>query len=385
MNDIEDRLRDALAARAQAVQDDGRYAALPAPRPYAAFRMRWMLPVAAAAAMVALIASVTIIVQRDRAPEAAAPAASAAVRIPPFYAASLVTDRVTKHRVTKQGRTEYVERDAGAWGVYDSGTGERVAEFPALADARVAGVGDGRTFFLAGREASRTSKGTRFIKITLGADGRIVRQEPLPLSGTLGNEGITAFTASRDGRRLAFGTFKKATECRKRCGDSAAQVVVVDVETGRVQRWKAPRNGYVYDLAWSADGRTLGYGVGTLPTQGMVGVLDATSGRELSDRVVSRNPGTVVARPGTADFVAVSDRKKTSTGERTEFTEFSAKTGERLRTWEVGVSFDPLLFDETGRSLIGWREGKLFRLDGDRLKPIAMPDLAKNQRLDVAW
>lgn len=386
MNDIEDRLRDALAARAATVQDDGRYAALPAPKLTAGFRMRWMLPVAAAAAMVALIASVTITVQRDRAPEAAAPAASTAVRIPPFYAASVVTERVVK-----QGRTV----EEGPWGVYDSETGERVAEFPELVDAQVAGVGDGRTFFIAGREARRT--GTRFIKITLGADGRIERQESLPLPGSLGNDGVAALAASRDGRRLAFGTYKKAAECRERCsgdsgdsGDTAAYVVVVDVATGRVQRWKAPRDAFVYGLSWSYDGRKLAYAVGAEPPRGMVGVLDATPGRELSqrltvNRVVFRKPGTVVARPGTANFVAAMDRKKTSTEERTLFAEFSAKAGEEVRLWEVGVWFNPLLFDETGRALIGWREGRLFWLDGDRLNPIAMPDLDKNQRLQVAW
>ncbi|MEU4535482.1 hypothetical protein AB0G15_11505 [Streptosporangium sp. NPDC023825] len=55
MTEIEDRLRDAMAARAESVRDDGRPRALPAPRGTSG--ARWWAPIAVAAAIVTVVAA----------------------------------------------------------------------------------------------------------------------------------------------------------------------------------------------------------------------------------------------------------------------------------------------------------------------------------------
>jgi len=58
MTSFENRLRDALTARAQTVQDDGRPHPLPAPRQFAP--RRWRVPIAAAAAIATVVAGVAM-------------------------------------------------------------------------------------------------------------------------------------------------------------------------------------------------------------------------------------------------------------------------------------------------------------------------------------
>ncbi|MFC4537034.1 hypothetical protein [Sphaerisporangium dianthi] len=69
MSSIEDRLRDALAAKAETVQDDGRPRVLPATRGRTA---RWWAPVAVAAAIVAVVAGTVVGTHAITAPAPAA-------------------------------------------------------------------------------------------------------------------------------------------------------------------------------------------------------------------------------------------------------------------------------------------------------------------------
>ncbi|MEU1879197.1 hypothetical protein ABZ470_17935 [Streptosporangium sp. NPDC020072] len=82
MTGIEDRLRDALAARAEAVTDDGRPRVLPEPhRPLA--RPGWWAPVAVAAAMV-LVVGVVVVGTRTRLVTAPRPVSSSGALPPPI-------------------------------------------------------------------------------------------------------------------------------------------------------------------------------------------------------------------------------------------------------------------------------------------------------------
>ncbi|YCK37850.1 hypothetical protein ACNF49_28490 [Actinomadura sp. ATCC 39365] len=85
MTTIEDRLRDAMAARAETVQDDGRPRVAPSPRRGPAAARWWWAPVAVATATAAVV-GVTVLGTRtigSAPPSAAAPKAAAAGRLSP--------------------------------------------------------------------------------------------------------------------------------------------------------------------------------------------------------------------------------------------------------------------------------------------------------------
>ncbi|MEV3985838.1 hypothetical protein [Nonomuraea sp. NPDC049758] len=85
MTTIEDRLRDAMAARAETVQDDGRPRVAPPPRRRATAARWWWAPVAVATATAAVV-GVTVMGTRtigSAPPPAAAPAAAAGRLSPP--------------------------------------------------------------------------------------------------------------------------------------------------------------------------------------------------------------------------------------------------------------------------------------------------------------
>ncbi|MEU6721490.1 hypothetical protein ABZ897_59470 [Nonomuraea sp. NPDC046802] len=368
---IEDRLRDALTARAQTVQDDGRFAVLPAPRTP---RTRWALPVAVAAAMAVLIAVVTVSLRPSPPPRPAGPAP-----LPAFYAGSVLTERAT---TTGTGKVTAIRQDVGPWGVYDSRSGRRVTDLPLPVDTKVAGLGDGRTFFVVGRDR-RTDPVLKFMKITLTSDGRIAAQTPLPLAVSAKRGGFTAFAVAPDGQALAFSR-QQSGKCANACENSHAEVSVFDVPSRQTRRWNGSSLSYIQHLSWAGDGRWLAYDLaGSTAGVGEQGVLDASPGRELSRMTtVDNSMGYTAGRPHASTFVTVMSR----TDRLTSLTEFSANDGKRLRDWTIPVWFTPLTFDATGRVLIGWqRPGKLARLDGDRLTLIPMPELAPKQHLQVAW
>ncbi|WP_067172949.1 hypothetical protein [Microtetraspora niveoalba] len=60
MSSIEDRLKDAMAAKAETVRDDGRPRALPAPQPWHPLRSRWGVPALVAAAIVTVVAGTAV-------------------------------------------------------------------------------------------------------------------------------------------------------------------------------------------------------------------------------------------------------------------------------------------------------------------------------------
>lgn len=380
MSTIEDRLRDAMAARADAVQDDGRFPALPASAPRRSFRARWVLPVAVAAAMVTLVAAITVTVQ-GRGTQHPVADSTAPARTPIFYAASILTERRTvKENVTSS------DFEAARWGVYDSRTGMRTADLPDLVDGHVAGLGDGRTFFMTGRDRQNPTTRfapTKFFRVTLTADGRIAEQVSLPLSETIASENIVVLTASPDGRRLALSVQVREPGCKLPCTRYYAEVRVVDVKTGKMRRWRSPNGKFIQNMSWAGDGGSVVVSLlGEAISDRQVRVLDISQGGSISSRVVTDALGFVVGRPGVSTFVTGLSRTEQST----RLAEFSTTSGKRMRDWKVEGWFNPLAFDSTGRVLLGWtRPGRLVRVDGERLVPIAMPELPKGKQLDVAW
>ncbi|MEU9884482.1 hypothetical protein [Sphaerisporangium sp. NPDC051011] len=370
----------AIAAAVATAQDDGRFPTSPARAPGRPSHVRWVLPVAVAAAMVTLVTAITVTVQgrgaRYPVADGTAPAGT-----PLFYAASVLTERRTV-----KGKVVSSDFEAARWGVYDSRTGKRTADLPDLVDSHVAGLGDGRTFFIAGRDRRNPKTRiapTKFIRVTLTADGRIAEQVPLPLSGTIGSENIVVLAASPEGRRLAFSVQVREPDCKLPCS-RYAEVRVVDVGTGKMRRWRSPNAKSIQDMSWAGDGGSVVFTLfGEAIGDRQVRVLDIPPDGSISSRVLVTDAATPVAgRPGASTFVMGLARTEQST----RLAEFSTTTGKRVLDWKVEGWFNPLAFDSTGRVLLGWtRPGKLVRVDGERLVPIAMPELPKGKHLNVAW
>lgn len=361
MSVIEDRLRDAMHARARAVQEEGVAPALPARR--RAVRFGWVAPIVVAAAIVALVAGITVAVRDEpREPVVVTPAAT-----PPFYVGAVVTRSMDGAGGVIEGGPE-----RGPLGVYDSGTGRRTAELPVLAESRVAGLGDGRTFFLAGRE--RQAAAIRFYRLTLTPDGRIGRQEALPIPADLHVRGLDALAVSPDGRKLAYSV-------RGDTGD----VRVADVGSGQVRRWHTAEAGVSYSMAWSGESRTLVFSWwGEHPLGSKTRLLDTTRpGQDLLDgKVVAGRPTYPAVKPGGSTFVTQQGGGRGIP----HLVEFSTRTGEQVGERAVKEWFSPTDYDATGRVLLGFvRGGAPARLDGDRPVRIPLSGLPKGKSFEATW
>ncbi|MEU0477608.1 hypothetical protein ABZ260_00265 [Streptosporangium sp. NPDC006013] len=369
---IEDRLRDAMAARARTVQDDGPPPPLPGPR-----RLlwgRWTLPIAVAVATVAVMAGIGVTVRGGGSgrPPVLAPAIAPA---PPFYVAAVVTSSTVKTK-----NATHTSSTRGPLGVYDSRTGERTAWLPALDHSQVAGLGDGRTFFVAGRE--REGAPLRFYRITLTSDGEIGERVALSLPADLRTETLDVLAASPDGRKLAYSVSKPGT-------DRIREVRVADVVTGEVRRWRTAKSGFIYRMAWVGGARTLVFSwQGHDRPFGQEAMLLDTSvaGRDLlSAKPVDGDTTFFAARPGGSSFVTQEGGRNV---EAPSLVEFSVTTGRRVRAWVPQEWFKPVAFDASGRVLLGIvRGGAPARLDGQRVTRIKTPELPQGQdvRLETTW
>ncbi|SDJ26430.1 hypothetical protein [Nonomuraea jiangxiensis] len=365
MNTIEERLRETLTARAAIVPDhlppDLSDLSLPEPPR----RGRRLAPVAVAAMIAALIAGIAVVVQQRMAD----PQPASIPATPPFYVGSVVTD--------------YADVSYGPWEVYATATGARVATtLPQLSHARVAGVGDGRTFFLAGRNTDARHKRTTFYRITLNDRGQASADKIMALPSW---EPIESMAAAPDGRSFAFSMKSTQVDCARACA-SWRELRVWDVVRSRASAlYTAPVDKFppVVGMSWLGDGHTLAlslYERTTLQARAL-DLSKERTGDLRSSRVVTQSGGSLAGRRGAAAFVVVTSR----TEGRTLLGEFSAKTGKRLRELTVGGWFDPIGYDAKGKALLGATRTGLARLDGSRLTPIRTPPLKAGQRLVAAW
>lgn len=303
-----ERLRDALTAAADVMAEcDAAAVITPVPpRPGRPRRVRaWLIPLTAAACVVAVIAaSVLITTNLARTSSSASqpaypgfsiceplPAAGAATALPRFYVTTNVAARQIQLQVRRTSDcaiTAVVPLPAG-WlltGGISATAGDRTffaAAFSAKSCAVQAGAG-GISF--AGHE-------TRFFRFAVNDQGRAGRLTVVgpPVSGIVG-----PIAASPDGSRIAFnaadGNFVGPG---KGCGGgeaSGAAIRVIDLATGKIRTWQtlemppAPAGTGVtpHEVSWMADGRTLAVSY-VWPTSSSgpqlsmaVAALDTTSG-----------------------------------------------------------------------------------------------------------
>lgn len=276
-----ERLRDALSAAAD-VMAEGKAAAVITPvpqRPGRPNRARaWLIPLAAAACVVAVIAgSVLLTTNLARTSSSASqpaypgssicqplPAAGPATALPRFYVTTDVAARQIQLQVRRTSDcaiTAVVALPAG-W----------------VLTGGISATASDRTFFAAAFSAKRcqlqagpggvssAARETRFFRFTVNDQGRAGRLTVVgpPVSGIVG-----PIAASPDGSRIAFnaadGNFVGPGKACAGGDASGAAISVIDLATGKIRTWQtvemppAPAGTGVtpHEVSWMADGRTL--------------------------------------------------------------------------------------------------------------------------------
>lgn len=303
-----ERLRDALTAAADIMAEPDA-AAVITPVPQQPGRLRrargWLIPLAAAACVVAVIAaSVLLTTNLARTSSSASqpaypgssicsplPAAGPGTALPRFYVTTDVTARQIQLQVRRTSDcaiTAVVPLPAG-W----------------LLTGGISATAGDRTFFAAAFSAKRcpdqagaggisyAAHETRFFRFAVNDQGRAGRLTVVgpPVSGIVG-----PIAASPDGSRIAFnaadGNFVgPGTACAGGEAEGAA-ISVIDLATGKIRTWQAPEmppapagtSVTPHEVSWMADGRTLAvsYVWPTNPSGPQlsmaVAALDTTSG-----------------------------------------------------------------------------------------------------------
>jgi len=303
-----ERLRDALTAAADTMAEHDA-AAVIAPVPQRPGRPRraraWLIPLAAAACVVAVIAaSVLLTTNLARTSSSASqpaypgfsickplPAAGPGTALPRFYVTTDVAARQIQLQVRRTSDcaiTAVVPLPAG-W----------------LLTGGISATAGDRTFFAAAFSAKRcpvqsgaggisyAAQETRFFRFAINHQGRAGRLTVVgpPVSGIVG-----PIAASPDGSRIAFnaadGNFVgPGTACAGGEAEGAA-IRVIDLATGKIRTWQTPEmppapagtSVTPHEVSWMADGRMLAvsYVWPTSPSGPQlsmaVAALDTTSG-----------------------------------------------------------------------------------------------------------
>jgi hypothetical protein len=313
MTDIENRLRDELRAEAQRAQPRMlRELRIPRRRRSLALARPWLAPLAAVAAVTAVITGV-----RFATGDLHAPPATAQGALPPFYVTLQSNDRASTMLM--------VRRSA------DGARLMRVAAPPGEQFQGVSAASDGRTFVLSTVSGSGPNLVFRFYRTLLAADGRTGPLTALPLTVRSGSDMsyVSGIALSPGGRQLAVAVMAGISEPPGKSGPSGAvmpgraRIEVVSLRTGELRTWTAsPEAGFPVPsgLSWADHGRRLAYLSDKLP--GLLRPQDAGLRMYLLD----------TARPGR------------------ELTGSSALVP--LRT--AGAVIDSALITESGSRVIAW-------------------------------
>jgi hypothetical protein len=268
-----ERLRDALTAAADVMAEPDADTVL-TPVPGRAKRARvWLVPLAAAACVVAIVAASVVLVTHLSRPSSSggqpatpgfstcgAPGPGTAV--PRFYVTTNVTDRQIQLQVRRSSDcaiTAVVPLPAG-WaltGGISATAGDRTFVAAAF---RVKGCPAG---------SSAAAHASRFFRFTVNAQGHAGR---LTMVGPAVSGIVGPVAVSPDGSQIAFnaadGNFVGPWKPGKLClgGEASGDAIsVVDLATGKIRTWQsmtlrpAPAGTSVtpHDVSWLANGHTL--------------------------------------------------------------------------------------------------------------------------------
>ena len=242
---------------------------------------RRLAPVAAVAAVLAMVAGLTLATRTG----AGSPAPAAAAGRPPFY--------VT---IEYHGPGEIVQ-------VHDSGSGRTLSSVrlpSSIQPVQVAGSPSGRDFFFyVGTSLPRYRTADRVYRLRVSADGRSARLAVLsihPGQGLSGGAFVSGLAVSPDGAWLAV-TIDPTTSSPGPSGE----IQIISLRDGATRTWRARGVGLSADPSWSADGRTLSFlwwdhgagGQGGYSWDSQVRLLDTTGpdGDLLASRVIATGGG----------------------------------------------------------------------------------------------
>ncbi|WP_131739553.1 hypothetical protein [Actinomadura roseirufa] len=270
MKDLEDRLREALRAAAETV-DETRSRPLPE-LGAGAVRSRWweahrrLTPVLAAAAVVLLVGGV-VSVRELLHGGGRRPVQQAGSAMPRFFVTSVLAGGGQRSRLE----------------IRDSGTGRVLDAEPAApgVDYReVAAAADNRTFFAISEP--RTGGRCRIVidRLSVSEAGIITQRDPVvgaKVPGTVRDSGSLA--VSPNGKMLSYGAGGCSAEARAGGGDGIFGVI----DTGTGQRWEWPDSGggTYRGMSWSGDGRYLFFVRAVMRNKGRQEVIERQELRRL--------------------------------------------------------------------------------------------------------
>ena len=353
MNPIEERLKDSLDAVARTLPPE----AVPALRfpSRRAVRRRWLAPAVAAVAVGAVVAGLQALPdrapRRTPPPQTTVPALGHAAAPPRYYVGA-----VAPHPVS----------------VYDTATRRRTATTTLTGVTKVAGTGDGQTFFVA------TERKVYRLRVT--ADGKVGSVTPLTVHLPAGPDTLAA---SRDGTRLAL-AYQHAGA---RPGDEWSTVEVVDLTAKTTATWRSGPPGAILSLSLDPAGRTLAFAWQAAPAglTSQIRRVDLTSasrdllaGPVVADQTRTTTPmGPVAISP---DGRHVAAAVETMSRNSADIVDYPLTPGPRPRVLVTGapggateysfLDFDPtgtnLLFSGGGYPISRLANGKVIRLGGEK-------------------
>jgi hypothetical protein len=403
VNALEGRLRAELRAESELIRPEGiPPLSLPgrngrrATRPLARDRRRWpgwLTPLAAAAAVLAVVAGALTVtrVTADGPPQRPA-AETPYSRLPSYYAVTVIGNVVSY----TSGGSQYVSQVPGR-SVQIRVTATVRPPGPYNDFAVMSGTADGRTFVLGAerywgfRGAKSPLTGAldqaaplRFVVLHVTPGGG-VRQSGLSLPFAVRPGQQPSIALSPDGARLAVAYGG---------GGQTAIVRVITLATGQVREWRWPHASWTPLIrgqgSWTASGRTLAIqqwyvargAAGKTPVAGaqegttLVRLVDTTTtaattpGKLLTLRAPAglSAPWGAFITPDGAELVATTQtdpRSALSAGRSTgEFAAYSARTGALVRTlsrwtWTRGQR---LAVDQFGAPAVAWSDPSGSRL-----------------------
>ncbi|GAA2596770.1 hypothetical protein SMC26_00640 [Actinomadura fulvescens] len=254
---IEDRLRDALRATADTIDDD-RYRPLPERPRRPSLRAR-LAPVLAPLAVVILLVGFLAARQWSEPDEPERPQHPPAA-MPKFFAALKEGTGDTRSRLH----------------VRESGTGRVLDTFRApwgITLQAVTTTAGGQTFLATSRPVSGKPCASSIHRVRVNGEGKIIQNEFLNagnIRGGTNESGSIAVTP--DGRHLAYA----AGTCD---GGDNTELGIIDLETGRQRVWKETGDASLGNLSWSRDGERLFF-VRHLAESGEARMMDVSNAQE---------------------------------------------------------------------------------------------------------
>jgi hypothetical protein len=252
---IEEMLRQELKHAAEKVQPE-RLRPLHVPAPGRRWYLRWhlrLIPVAAAAAVVAIVALAGSLVSGTSSPRPPVTSTPVPATLPRYY----ITYTYVNHAHQLAPQTEVVIRNSASGQVTGKVTVLSNGE-PATLNATAAA--DDRSFIIGTSEWGPGGwPDYRFFRLRISASGRPGPLTELASPVVPRDYGVSGFALSPDGRLLAISTQFHPPGST----DWVGKIEVVNLATGKVRAWSAPPQGIHYYIpgppSWADGDRMIAF------------------------------------------------------------------------------------------------------------------------------